>query len=60
MCRKAAAILPSPVLGRRAGDEGVNDHSPAPRPASQTWAMLIKRFYEMTRWNVLGVTARQK
>ena len=43
----AAAILPSPVLGSEAGGEGINDRSPAPRRASQTWAMLIKRVYEI-------------
>jgi len=47
MRRKAAAILPSPELGRGAGGEGINDHSPTPRRASQTWAMLIKRVYEI-------------
>ena len=61
--KAAAAILPSPVLGRGAGGEGIggegiNDHSPAPRRASPTWAMLIKRIMRLTRWNVLGVTAR--
>ena len=45
--KAAAAILPSPALGRGAGGEGINDHSPAPRRASQTWAMLIKRVYEI-------------
>jgi len=45
--KKAAAILPSPVLGSEVGGEGMNDHSPAPSRASQTWAMLIKRVYEI-------------
>ena len=38
--------LPSRVLGRGAGGEGTNDRSPA-RRASQTWAMLTKRVYEI-------------
>ena len=49
--KAAAAILPSPVLGRGAGGEGIAgegiNHSQAPRRASQTWAMLIKRVYEI-------------
>ena len=43
----AASDLPSPVLGRGAGGEGISDRSSAPRRASQTWAMLIKRVYEV-------------
>jgi hypothetical protein len=41
MRKKAAANLPSPVLGRGAGGEGITSR------ASQTWAMLIKRVYEV-------------
>jgi hypothetical protein len=54
MRRKAAASnLPSPVLGRGAGGEGmVAGEGMAAgegitRRASQTWAMLIKRVYEI-------------
>jgi len=31
----------------RGRGEGINDYSSAPRRASQTWAMLIKRVYEI-------------
>jgi hypothetical protein len=43
----AADNLPSPVIGRGAGGEGINDRSSGPSRASQTWAMLIKRVYEV-------------
>ena len=44
--------LPSPVVGRGArgagiGGAGINDRSAVPNRASRTWAMLIKRVYEV-------------
>lgn len=43
---EAPENLPS-ASGRGAGGEGTDDRSPPPARASQTWAMLIKRVYEV-------------
>jgi hypothetical protein len=48
--RRKAAASSSSIL--------TTDHRPLTTMVSQTWAMLIKRVYESTRWPVIAVVAR--